>query len=118
MGGNQASRPEVGTFSDAGTRLHRVSKRRDRCCISGLAAGLGGKEVVVIQCKRKREVGVDAARELLGVVSADRMVSRGFLVVSGRLSRGCREFINQHGMLSAIEGLELARRAMKLGIDV
>ena len=81
-------------------------------------AGLGGKEVVVIQCKRKREVGVDAARELLGVVSADRMVSRGFLVVSGRLSRGCREFINQHGMLSAIEGLELARRAMKLGIDV
>ncbi len=79
---------------------------------------VGGPERIVIQCKRKAQVGVDVARELMGVVAADHRISRGFLVVSGKLSGPCRDFIRQQGNLSSIEGVELAKRIVEFDIRV
>jgi len=76
----------------------------------------GGVETVVVQCKRREQVGVDVARELLGTVAADPRITKGFLVVSGSLSQGCKQFISEHGNLAAIEGLELAKRLLDFDI--
>jgi len=70
---------------------------------------VGGTERLAIQCKRKQQVGIATARELLGVVQSDHGISRGYLIVSGRLSSTCRDFIKEHGNLSSIEGLQLAK---------
>lgn len=78
----------------------------------------GGVERVIVQCKRREQVGVDVARELLGAVTADPRITKGFLVVSGRLSPGCRQFISEHGNLATIEGLELAKRLLDFDIGV
>jgi superfamily II DNA or RNA helicase len=79
---------------------------------------LGGREVTAVQCKRKAEVGVETARELLGTMSSNQRIAKGLLVVSGRLTRGCHEFIAQHGNLSAIEGFELAKIAIEHGVEL
>ena len=78
----------------------------------------GGVERIVVQCKRRDQVGADVARELLGAVTADPRTTKGFLVVSGRLSPACKQFVSEHGNLAAIEGLELARRLLEFGIGL
>ena len=78
----------------------------------------GGVERIVVQCKRRDQVGADVARELLGAVTADPRTTKGFLVVSGRLSPACKQFVSEHGNLAAIEGLELARRLLDYGIEI
>lgn len=80
--------------------------------------GPGGPDRVVVQCKRHEQVGVDVAREMLGTVTADPRIAKGFLVVSGRLSPACRQFISEHGSLASMEGLELAKRFLEFGIHV
>lgn len=77
---------------------------------------VGGREHVAIQCKRMARVGVQHARELLGSIANKPRLTRGFLVVSGRLSPDCRQFISEHGNLAAIEGIELAKKMVELGV--
>ena len=79
---------------------------------------LGGREHVAVQCKRKAQVGVQAARELLGALASKPRFGKGFLVVSGALSAECRRLIEGHGNLSSIEGIELARRAVEFAITL
>jgi SNF2 family DNA or RNA helicase len=69
----------------------------------------GGVERIVVQCKRKSVLGVEVAREFFGAISADQRISKGFLAVSGKLSQECRRFVSDHGNLSALEGIELAK---------
>ena len=77
---------------------------------------LGGLEHIAFQCKRKNVVGVDVARELLGTIAADPSLTKGILVVSGKLSLPCREFVRQNGSLATIEGIELAKKVRDLGL--
>jgi SNF2 family DNA or RNA helicase len=86
--------------------------------VEAVRNGLGGTERIIIQCKHKRQVGVEAARELLGTVSTDKAVSKGYLVVSGKLSAGCRQFVKDHGNLAAIEAVELAKYIVQFGISI
>jgi len=81
-------------------------------------AALGSTERIVIQCKRKNQVGVEAARDLLGVVSADPRISKGYLVCSGTLSQACKDFVTEHGRLAFLDGLELAKRIIELKIPL
>lgn len=69
------------------------------------------REHVIIQCKRyEGKVGVQVARELLGVITAsDLEISRGYLVTSGGLTRNCRRFCDSEEFIKAITGIELAR---------
>ena len=79
---------------------------------------VGGKKIIAIQCKHKPQVGVDVARELLGTVTSNPKISEGFLVVSGKLSPKCIEFIKRHGNLRYMEGLELAKRILELNMNI
>ena len=81
-------------------------------------AALGSTERIVIQCKRKNQVGVEAARDLLGAVSADPRISKGYLVCSGTLSQTCKDFITEHGRLAFLDGVELAKRIIELKIPL
>ena len=69
----------------------------------------GGVERIVVQCKRKSVLGVEVAREFFGAISADQRITKGFLAVSGKLSQQCRQFVSEHGNLSVLEGIELAK---------
>ena len=57
-----------------------------------------GTDEVIIQCKHKENpnstVGVDKVRELFGVLSANRKITKGFLVTNGKFTAGAYEFAN------------------------
>ena len=106
-------------FSRLGYRTRIVGGAYDGGIdVEASRGALGGKERVVIQCKRKAQVGPSAARELLGTVQEDRRIARGFLVVSGKLSPECRRFIAGCGALSSMEGVELAKHITELGLKL
>lgn len=69
----------------------------------------GQIERIVVQCKRTPSVGPNYARELLGVVSADPSLQRGYLVASGTFTRGCRAFSEAQSKLALVDGIQLAR---------
>ena len=73
---------------------------------------------MVVQCKRMPAVGPSVARELLGVVSADPSLTKGFLVTSGRLTSACREFCQNQGRLVGVDGFQLARWIREKHIDI
>ncbi len=77
---------------------------------------IGGIERVVVQCKRMPRVGVEHARALLGVVTADTSVAKGFLVTNGEASPQCRDFCERNGKLSCIDGQLLAAYIRQFGI--
>lgn len=80
-------------------------------------ASLGSTERIVAQCKRMDVVGVEHARELLGVISSDTAVSKGFLVTSGRFSNECQAFCQHDGRLACIDGARLVSMLRQFGID-
>lgn len=63
-------------------------------------------------------VGPNYARELLGVVTADPSLSKGYLVASGRLTRQCRDFLQKQGRLEGIDGVQLAKWICEHKIDI
>ena len=63
-------------------------------------------------------VGVEIARELLGVIAADQSIAKGFLVTSGRVSSECKAFCEKDGRLSIIEGPLLANYIVQFGIPL
>jgi len=78
----------------------------------------GDRERVVVQCKRMADVGPSYARELLGVISADPSLSKGYLVTSGRLTKQCREFLEKQGRLEGIDGVQLAKWICERNIEI
>ncbi len=60
------------------------------------------------QCKRTDSVGVTVARELLGVLTANPRVSKGFLITSGVFSEDCRRFAAIDTRVNLIDGAMLA----------
>lgn len=80
---------------------------------------VGGQERIVVQCKRRTAtVGEEVARDLLGVLTADRSISKGFLVVSGEVSAKCRAFCDRDGRLAYLSGIEVAKYLIQFGIEV
>jgi superfamily II DNA or RNA helicase len=74
---------------------------------------------VVAQCKRYRGmVGVEVARELLGVIAADKSISKGFLVTSGDFSLDCFRFCESTGLVALVSGLQLANYIKQFGIAI
>ncbi|MEW6128657.1 MAG: SNF2-related protein [Acidobacteriota bacterium] len=86
--------------------------------IIGYRRSVGGTEKTIAQCKRTSRVGVEVARELLGVIAADHSIAKGFLVTSGTVSPECRAFCEKDGRLSIIEGLTLATYILQFGVIV
>lgn len=62
--------------------------------IFALKATAASTEFLAIQCKHYPNdvVGVDAARDMFGVINADQTITQGVLVTSGRFSRDCEDF--------------------------
>ncbi|HLF85373.1 MAG TPA: restriction endonuclease [Blastocatellia bacterium] len=84
--------------------------------IVGYRRSITGNEKVIAQCKRMDRVGVEVARELLGVIAADQSVAKAFLVTSGTVSPECRAFCERDGRLSVIEGSTLATYIVQFGV--
>jgi SNF2 family DNA or RNA helicase len=79
----------------------------------------GGSERIIVQCKRRTAtVGEEVARELLGVLTANRAISKGFLVVSGEVSAKCRAFCEHDGRLACLSGVEVANYLIQFDIPV
>lgn len=69
-----------------------------------------GIDEVIIQCKHKENpsstVGVDKVRELFGILSADRKLTKGFLITNGKFTSGVYDFANgKH--IELIDGTKL-----------
>ncbi len=78
----------------------------------------GKTERIVAQCKRSKNVGREVAQQLLGVVTANPELSKGFLVTSGGFTKPCRDFCSAQPQLEMIDGIQLARRIQECGIDI
>jgi SNF2 family DNA or RNA helicase len=70
---------------------------------------VGGVEKAAIQCKHQKQVGVEVARALLGVVEADRSFAKGIIVTSGQFSQDCKSFAQSVGHLELVDGPRLSR---------
>lgn len=67
----------------------------------------GRRESIRVECKlHTGPVGVEIARQLLGVVSHER-ANRGVLVTSSRFTRGASRLASSNHMLELIDGREL-----------
>lgn len=80
--------------------------------------GGGASKRVVAQCKRMPKVGVEVARELLGVLAMDQQIAEGFLVTSGTVSSECKAFCERDGRLSIIEGFLLANYIIQFEVPI
>lgn len=69
-----------------------------------------GMDEVIIQCKHKQDpssvVDVTKVRELFGVLSANRKLTKAFLVTNGRYTKGAIDFATQNG-IELIDGARL-----------
>jgi SNF2 family DNA or RNA helicase len=86
--------------------------------IVGSKESIGGIEKIIVQCKRMEIVGANFARELYGVLTSKAEVTKGYLVVSGRLSEECRRFCMSKGNLIAIDGITLAGYIKRYDINL
>ncbi len=107
-------------FAKIGFTNVRTTKRSHDGGIDviGYKRSLGGTEKIIAQCKRMDRVGVEVARELLGVIAADQSIAKGYLVTSGTVSPECRAFCERDGRLSIIEGPTLAAYIVQFGVAV
>lgn len=69
-----------------------------------------GADEIIIQCKHKENpnstVGVDKVRELFGVLSANRKLTKGFLITNGKFTSGAYDFANGK-LIELIDGTKL-----------
>jgi HJR/Mrr/RecB family endonuclease len=71
----------------------------------------------VAQCKRYRgTVGVEVARELMGVIAADKGIQKGFLITTGNFSLECLRFCGKVGVIVPIYGLQVANYIKQFGL--
>ena len=95
------------------TKLTPKSRDGGRDIIATISL-LGAPLVFYVECKHwKRTVGVKVVRELLGVITSER-VNKGILVTSGRVSPDAREFAKKQNVMIDIktfkELIEMIRR--------
>lgn len=86
--------------------------------IKASRAIVGGIEKVIVQCKRMSKVGIEHARNLLGVLAADPTTSKAYLVTTGLASPECKIFCDRDGRLALIEGPLLSRYIEEFGIKI
>ena len=76
-------------------------------------------EKIVVQCKlQSSPVGVQALRDLLGVVSADISLTKGVLITTSGITRDADEFLKKNGRLQVITREELAALLRKYNITL
>lgn len=74
---------------------------------------------VIAQCKRyKGTVGVEVARELLGVVASDTSIEKAFLVTTGEITGECAAFCERSGSIASINGIQVANYVRQFGIRI
>jgi hypothetical protein len=79
----------------------------------------GGIYRAVAQCKRYRgTVGVEIARELMGVIAADKGIQKGFLITTGDFSLECLRFCEKVGVIVPIYGLQVANYIKQFGLAI
>jgi len=107
-------------FHKLGYQNARTTKRSHDGGIDIIAsrAIAGGIEKAVAQCKRMEKVGIEHARNLLGVVAADPAISKAYLVTTGLASPECKIFCDRDGRLALIEGPLLSRYIEEFGIKI
>jgi len=67
-----------------------------------------GEERVIVQCKRySGSVGVGFVRELLGVISADKSITKGFLVTTSYFTKEAERLAADNGGIELIDGQNL-----------
>ncbi len=69
----------------------------------------GNEETIVAQCKRTENVGINVARELLGVMASNQRIIKGFIVTSGVFSDDCQRFANANPKINLINGATYAK---------
>jgi len=75
-------------------------------------------EKIAVQCKLKSSpVGVQAFRDLLGVISADPSFTKGVLVTNVRITEDADQFLKNNGRLQAITGGDLKNLIAKYHIE-
>jgi restriction system protein len=73
----------------------------------------------VAQCKRYRgTVGVEVARELMGVIAADKTIEKGYLVTTGEPSLECLRFCEKNDMITLLAGAQVANLVKQYGLTV
>ena len=70
---------------------------------------VGGQEYGIAQCKRTDVVGVQVARELLGVIASNNSITKCYILTSGQISKECRSFCESNGRLACLSGAEIAK---------
>ncbi len=76
-------------------------------------------EKIAVQCKLQTSaVGVQALRDLLGVISADPSFTKGVLVTTSGITGDAGQFLRNSGRLQAITGAELAALLKKYGVTL
>jgi HJR/Mrr/RecB family endonuclease len=74
---------------------------------------------VIAQCKRyKGTVGVEIAREFMGVIASDDSVKKGYLVTTGEFTRECMAFCERSGIIVALNGSQTANYVRKFGVQI
>ncbi len=67
----------------------------------------GKKEKILIECKRyKKPVGVKIVREILGVISSEK-VNKGVIATSSHFTRGAKQFASDNPRIEIISGQKL-----------
>lgn len=74
------------------------------------------EETIIAQCKRTETVSVNVARELLGVMSTNQRIIKGFIVTSGKFSEDCKSFAYSNPRINLIDGISFAKYLKDLKI--
>lgn len=76
-------------------------------------------EKIAVQCKlQSSPVGVQALRDLLGVVSADPSFTKGVLITTSGITGDADQFLKNNGRLQVITGAEMAALLEKYHITL
>lgn len=67
------------------------------------------EETIIAQCKRTETVSVNVARELLGVMSTNQRIIKGFIITSGKFSDDCKSFARSNPRITLIDGISFAK---------
>lgn len=74
---------------------------------------------IIAQCKRyKGTVGVEIAREFMGVIASDDSIEKGYLVTTGEFTRECVAFCEKSGVIIALNGSQTSNYVRKFGIQI
>lgn len=98
-----------GLYQKMGYGTRRRPRTRDQGVdIIATRQTVGGVEKIAIQCKRHEDsVGVEVARELLGVINKDNTFTKAVIVSSTSFTNDCRIFCQDVGRLELIDGSRL-----------